>query len=350
MSTPAANTFSSEAGSIDTGIAEAEPATATVNSEEGVETGFTATVTAQAALGSNSAAAPDAKTGAQALPKFIRPNFDRMPIELKELKNWLLWGAVWNGSKWAKRPIQISGYGASATNPRHWSCFDDVKQAYECAVQRGYMELRERGKPAQQVVVGGVGFVFDSRPDEDGLVFAGVDFDKVIPPIGEISSFAAERVKRLGSYCEQSVSRTGLHVILKARPLASGIAHNGTELYTGGRYFTMTGCTKENAQVVAAPEPFASLAEELRHLAGKSGREGGGPSHAKSADVNLDEFESAASYLGRLSPSPLKDYPGWRDFMFACAHAETTTPAARGRIRQIFSEVSIAIRRRHREQ
>jgi len=101
MSTPAANTFSSEAGSIDTGIAEAERVTATVNSEDGIETElFTVTVTAQADLGSGEAAAPDAKPGGQAPPKFIRPNFDRMPVELKELKNWLLWGAVWNGSKW----------------------------------------------------------------------------------------------------------------------------------------------------------------------------------------------------------------------------------------------------------
>src|SRR5882762_2778101 len=159
MSTPAANTFSSEAGSIDTGIAEAERVTATVNSEDGIETElFTVTVTAQADLGSGEAAAPDAKPGGQAPPKFIRPNFDRMPVELKELKNWLLWGAVWNGSKWRKRPIQISGYWASTTKPKHWSSFDDVKQAYEHSAKRGYMELLERGKPAQQVVVGGVGF------------------------------------------------------------------------------------------------------------------------------------------------------------------------------------------------
>jgi hypothetical protein len=70
MSTPAANTFPPEAGSVETGIAEAERFTATVNSEEVVETGlFTATVTAQEP------------------PKFIWPNFDRMPPELKTFKS-----------------------------------------------------------------------------------------------------------------------------------------------------------------------------------------------------------------------------------------------------------------------
>src|SRR5215208_5871660 len=111
----------------------------------------------------------NANTSAQAPPGFIAPNFDRMPPELTALKNWLLWCAQWNGSKWTKRPIQISGYGASTTNPKHWSSFDAVKQAYESAAQRGYMELREKATPVQQVPVGGVGFVFDGRPDEDGL-------------------------------------------------------------------------------------------------------------------------------------------------------------------------------------
>ena len=104
-----------------------------------------------------------------------------MPAELKRRPNWVLWGAVWNGSKWTKRPIQVSGFGASTTNPKHWSSFDDVKQAYERAVERGYIELREKDKPIQHIPVGGVGFVFDGQPDEDGLVFAGIDFDAVIP-------------------------------------------------------------------------------------------------------------------------------------------------------------------------
>jgi len=132
-------------------------------------------------------------------PKIIGPDFECMPAELKRLKNWVLWVLVWNGSKWTKRPIQISGFGASTTNPKHCSSFDDVKREYERAVERGYIVLREKGKPIQHIPVGGVGFVFDGRRDEDGLVFAGIDFDKVISG-GEIASIAQERIRRLGSY------------------------------------------------------------------------------------------------------------------------------------------------------
>src|SRR5438067_9857675 len=121
------------------------------------------------APGGRSMSTAEATTSAPAPPQFIRPDFDRMPPELKILKNWVLWAAVWTGTKWTKRPMQISGYGASTTKRKHWSTFDHVKQAYEVAVARGYMELREKGKPVQQVPVGGVGFVFDGQPDADGL-------------------------------------------------------------------------------------------------------------------------------------------------------------------------------------
>jgi putative DNA primase/helicase len=245
----------------------------------------------------------DAKTGTQKLPKIIHPNFRRLPAELKELKNWVLWVPIWNGSKWTKRPIQISGFGASTTNPKHWSSFEGVKQAYECAVACGYVEFRERSKPIQQVPIGGVGFVFDSQPLEDGLVYAGVDFDGVIPEEGEISSFAAERVKRIGSYFEMSVSGTGLHVIVKAHPLPAGIAHNRIEMYTTGRFFTMTGHASPNAQIIAAPVAFAALAEELQAQI-KSSRTGNcdqPPAPSADSGEQTEDIETDA-WFGKLPP------------------------------------------------
>jgi putative DNA primase/helicase len=265
-------------------------------------TGAAGIAASNGATGPTGAGAPnagDAKTSIQALPKFLRPNFERMPPELKLLKNWVPWGAVWTGSKWTKRPIQVSGFGASTTNPKHWSSFGDVKQAYELAVERGYIELREKGKPIQKIPVGGVGFVFDGRPDKDGLVYAGVDFDSGALK-GEILSFSAERVKRLGSYKEASVSGTGLHVIVKAHPLASGIAHNGIELYTSGRFFTMTGCTgADPAPIIAAPDAFAKLAEELRTQSASS-RTGEGGLQPKSGEQTADA--ETIAWFGKLPP------------------------------------------------
>jgi hypothetical protein len=219
---------------------------------------------ATGATGPARTGATNANTGVPPPPKFIPPRFEQMPAELKRLQNWVLWVAIWTGSKWTKPPIQVSGFGASTMNPKHWSSFEDVKHAYECAIKRGYIEVRQKGKPVQQLPIGGVGFVFDGKPDGDGLVYAGVDFDnKALED--QILSFSTERVKRFGSYIEASVSGTGVHVILKAHPLASGISHNGIEMYTNGRYFTMTGRTGTRVQpIIAAPVVFAALAEELQ--------------------------------------------------------------------------------------
>jgi hypothetical protein len=277
-------------------------------------------------------------------PQFLRPNFDRMPDELKRQPNWVLWVAIWNGSKWTKRPIQISGFGASTKNPKHWSSFEAVRRAYELAVERGYVELHQKDAPRECIPLGGVGFVFDNKPDKDGLVLAGIDFDQAVCPKTGITSFARERVRRIGSYCEASVSGTGLHVIVKAHPLPSGITHNGVELYTDGRFFTMTGrAGSKPLPIKAAPAAFAALGEELRGQSGKCPRENIGSSdNLLSGDTGLDidDFESAARHLAALTPSPFRDYHAWRDFMFACTHAELTTPEQANRVRQLFAETS----------
>src|SRR5262245_24234819 len=165
-------------------------------------------------------------------PNFLPPNFDCIPAELKQSKTWVLWVPRWTGRKWTKRPIQPSGYGASTTKPEHWSSFEDVRCAYERAIKEGGIIVPDDGR---RVPIGGVGFVFDNQPDESGLVFAGVDFDHVISEEGsKLCPLADQRIKTLGSYCERSVSGRGLHAIVKARALTSGISHDGTELYTGG--------------------------------------------------------------------------------------------------------------------
>ena len=287
----------------------------------------------------------DTNQGVPASPNFIHPNFQRMPPELTQRPNWVRWVPIWNGSKWTKRPIQPSGFGASTTDPKHWSSFDAVKKAYEWAVECGYAEFRERAKPIQQVPIGGVGFVFDGQPDPDGLVFAGVDFDKINTEIA--SQAAAERIKKLGSYVEASVSGTGLHVILKARPLASGVTNNGIELYTSGRFFTMTGRTGSAVRsIIASPVAFTALAEELQNQAGhRAVREANTPpgnvgrfklpqwalnskpaaafdhlpvqSLAKGLETNIEEIRSAVS---AIPASAIATEPEWMKLARGLAH------------------------------
>ena len=116
--------------------------------------------------------------------------------------------------------------------------------------------------------------------------------------------FRAERVKRLGSYVEASVSGTGVHVIVKAHQLASGIAHNGIELYTSGRFFTMTGHTGADARpIIAAPDAFAKLAEELRAQSASS-RTGEGDLPTGPLAENGEQAAEAetSAWFGKLPP------------------------------------------------
>ena len=125
------------------------------------------------------------------------------------------------------------------------------------------MEVREKDKPVQRVPIGGVGYVFDGKPDKNGLVLGGVDFDEAITDAG-IRPLAKKCIKRLGSYTERSVRGKGYHVIAWVRPLESGINFNHIEMYTTGRYFAMTGRTRAAAPITAAPKVFAALAAKLR--------------------------------------------------------------------------------------
>ena len=179
----------------------------------------------------------------------LTPNFEDVPAELKRLKTWVMWRYLppkRDDGKWRKVPFQPNGQPAKSTDLSTWSSFEECRAAYE------------RGR------FSGVGFVFDGEPDENGLVYAGVDFDKEACT-GEIAIETAEWVDRFGSYVETSVSGSGVHVILKAEPLPSGIDANGIELYTSGRYFTMTGQTPgDPSPIIAAPDVFAALAKEVR--------------------------------------------------------------------------------------
>ena len=76
--------------------------------------------------------------------------------------------------------------------------------------------------------------------------------------------FARKCIKRLGSYTERSVRGKGFHAIAWVRPLESGVAYNRIEMYTSGRFFTMTGRAQAGARITATPKVFAVLADKLR--------------------------------------------------------------------------------------
>jgi hypothetical protein len=160
----------------------------------------------------------------------------------------------------------------------------------------------------------GVGFVFT---EEDP--FCGVDLDKCITD-GVVHPKAAELVARLDGYVEQSVSGTGLHVIVEGRWNSEGhvVSESNTgwggklEIYDRKRFFTMTGvgsgdirdAQSELDRIANIKEWFPPRPKPRKSAARKS-------SNAKIGDVQLIERIKRAkngAKFAKLWAGDISDY------------------------------------------
>jgi primase-polymerase (primpol)-like protein len=143
----------------------------------------------------------------------------RVPPELTQFKQWVLWKRVNVNGRTAKLPISAwSGKAAACDKPETWTTF-----RHACYAVRKYS-------------ADGIGFVF--TPDDP---FCGIDLDHCRDAGGKLTAQAHEIVSKLNSYTELSPSGNGLHIIVKAEITGSGRRAQGLETYSSGRYFTITG-------------------------------------------------------------------------------------------------------------
>lgn len=159
----------------------------------------------------------------------VRTN--RIPAELTERPQWVLWRYEERDGKLTKPPLKANGKGASHSNPSTWTSFDQALIA--CESEAGSFN--------------GIGFVL-SETDP----YAGIDLDHCISPDGEIEPWAAQIIERMQSYCEISPSGTGVRIFLKGG-LPEGAPRGGrkltglgdgtgaVEFYAQLRYLTVTG-------------------------------------------------------------------------------------------------------------
>ena len=152
-------------------------------------------------------------------------NFDAIPLELRELKQFILWRYEDKGGKKpTKVPYSIAHTLASVNEPKDWSSFNDVKAVFQFG---GY---------------DGIGFVFTNTE------YSGIDLDDCSMLLdGSANPNRVVDLERqikiyneLDSYSERSPSGNGLHIIVKGN-VPSGKKKSFIEIYSTGRYFTMTG-------------------------------------------------------------------------------------------------------------
>jgi primase-polymerase (primpol)-like protein len=143
----------------------------------------------------------------------------RLPTELFEYKQWVLWRKAEVNGRITKVPISPwSGKAAACDKPQTWSTYRHVRYAL-------------RRFPCD-----GIGFVFT-----DGDPFCGIDLDHCRNINGTITPEALDLIRRFESYTELSPSGTGAHILIKAKLQGKGRRASKIEVYDSCRYFTMTG-------------------------------------------------------------------------------------------------------------
>lgn len=145
-----------------------------------------------------------------------------IPQELLNLPSWVGYQLRRNKDRIDKVPMNVlTGRTAKTNDPSTWT---DFTTASDLALQRGYA---------------GVGFVFQPP-------YVGVDIDHCVKD-GAIAPYAVDILKALNSYAEYSPSGTGIHILCKGKiARACKISKIGLEIYTKGRFFTVTGNRLEN--------------------------------------------------------------------------------------------------------
>jgi hypothetical protein len=173
-------------------------------------------------------------------------NGSNIPAELKALRRWAVWKAIWNESrqKYDKVPYSAMHRGLSTKNVSDWGDYESAAATLRLNPTRYH----------------GLGLVLTNISD-----VVGIDLDNCRTD-GQIAPWAREIVEAMGSYTEISPSGTGLRILAHGGTLDDWNNHDiGIEVYGGhtARFLTITGHTsKPRPMVPAKAEVLTGLFEQ----------------------------------------------------------------------------------------
>ena len=172
-------------------------------------------------------------------------NPEAIPQELRDLPQWVIWRLVQRAGnpKPTKVPIDPrTGNAASSIDPVTWASFDVALAVF----------LSGNGD--------GIGFVFTINDP-----YIGIDLDNCQDDAGQLISWAQDIVTRIDSYTEVSPSGRGLHIIIRGSLPGKGRRKGSIEMYSEGRYFTMTGALfqSETSVIADRSEILVAIHQEI---------------------------------------------------------------------------------------
>lgn len=192
----------------------------------------------------------------------------QIPPDLTAYDQWVAWRWTWNAGRaeLTKPPYQPrTGRLASATDATTWSSFPVALAVY----QRGGWD--------------GLGFVV-THDDP----FTGIDIDHCRDAeSGQLTRWAAEVVEHFASYAEASPSGTGVRIWIVGSLIGLlpsdrvGTRRGPIEIYSGGRYLTVTGHHLADRSVPTIRQRQAQLAAFVARIVGPDDRPSPAPVEAR---------------------------------------------------------------------
>ncbi len=248
-------------------------------------------------------------------PDFLAPQIEKIPDELKSIKQWVVWRAeLRSNGNWTKVPFNARTHQKAKSNdPKTWGSFEIALEAFQGS--RKY---------------NGIGFMLSLRD-----YYVGWDFDHCrYPETGQVEPWVQDAIDKLDSYTEISPSGTGIRIFVKDVKLPpNGRKKGKIEVYESRRYLTVTG-----HHVEGTPKTINRRQKESLEL------------HAsifnaetpKADDMELlhNSFQgNTGEKLKRLFKGDFSGYPSQSEGDLAfCSHLSKILGGDRERINNIFKQ------------
>ena len=189
-------------------------------------------------------------------------DLDGIPDEMKQIDRWVLWNFETRPGDPKPTKVPYCAFApakhASSTDPETWGTFAQAVKCLEVDAAHG------------------IGWVLQPP-------YIGIDWDHCRDlETGEFDPHIIDEIRAIGSYSEVSPSGTGSHTIARGEHPGDGkgAKRNDREMYSTGRYFTVTG----------------------RHIAGT-------PSEIREGDAAAVRVVFAKIQEGKETPAPRQPIP-----------------------------------------
>jgi putative DNA primase/helicase len=165
----------------------------------------------------------------------IRHNLDSVPSFLRSLPQWIHWAATEekNDGRFNKVPVSSTGFNINAHDSKNWMTFEKVIQSFDPSVHSG-IAIDLTGSKVKMV------------DTSEEVFLIGVDLDRCVLCVNQdgspaLTPHAQEIIDALNSYWEVSPSGTGIRAFFYADTKIPGKNKDGAEIYSEGRFLTVTG-------------------------------------------------------------------------------------------------------------